>query len=253
MIAALPGLRRVEQIMGLPILIDLRDEHADADLLDRAFAEFRAVDARFSTYRDDSEISRINRGELALADAHADVRDVLARCDELRHETRGFFDLHAASADTIDPSGLVKGWSVDRVVAILERDGLRDFAVSAGGDVVVRGRALPDDCWRVGIQHPQLRDKLARVVVATDLAIATSGLYARGAHVLDPHTRAAPTGVLSVTITGPDLATADAYATAALAMGERGPAFAARLLGYESMTIFADGRVLSTPRFPRSS
>jgi thiamine biosynthesis lipoprotein len=247
---ALSGLRRVEQVMGLPILIDVRDEHADGASLDRAFAEFRAVDARFSTYRDDSEITRINRGELTLDEAHADVRGILARCDELRVATRGFFDVHAASPETIDPSGLVKGWSVDRVVALLEQDGLRDFAVSAGGDVVVRGRALPDDCWRVGIQHPEIGDKLARVVLARDLAIATSGLYARGAHVVDPHTRAAPSGVLSVTITGPDLATADAYATAALAMGERGPAFTARLPGFESMTILADGRVLSTPRFP---
>jgi thiamine biosynthesis lipoprotein len=248
--AALPGLRRVEQVMGLPILIDLRDEHADRESLDRAFAEFRDIDARFSTYRDDSEISRINRGELSIDQAHADVRDILARCDELRATTRGFFDVRAASPEIIDPSGLVKGWSVDRVVAILEQDGLRDFAVSAGGDVVVRGRAVPDDCWRVGIQHPEISDKLARVVLARDLAIATSGLYARGAHVVDPHTRAAPSGVLSVTITGPDLATADAYATAALAMGERGPAFTARLHGFDSMTIFADGRVLSTPRFP---
>jgi thiamine biosynthesis lipoprotein len=249
-IAALPGLRRVEQIMGLPIVIDVRDADAGEDLLDEAFDEFRAVDARFSTYRPDSEITRINLGELAPGDAHPDVREILASCEALRASTRGFFDARAASPAILDPSGLVKGWSVDRVVAILERGGLRDFAVSAGGDVVIRGRALPDDCGRVGIQHPTIADKLARVVVARNLAIATSGAYARGDHVIDPHTHRPPTGVLSVTITGPELATADAYATAAFAMGERGPAFTARLEGYESMTILTDGRMLSTPRFP---
>ena len=67
--------------MGMPIVIDLRDEDADADLLDTAFDEFRAVDARFSTYRDDSEIMRINRGELAIADAHLDVRAIIGRCE----------------------------------------------------------------------------------------------------------------------------------------------------------------------------
>jgi thiamine biosynthesis lipoprotein len=251
-IAALPGLRRVEQIMGLPIVIDVRDGDAREDLLDEAFEEFRSVDARFSTYRLDSEIMRINRGELAAADAHSDVREILASCEALRASTGGFFDARAASPAIIDPSGLVKGWSVDRVVAILEGGGMRNFAVSAGGDVVVRGRALPDDCWRVGIQHPTIADKLARVVLARDLAIATSGAYARGDHVLDPHTRRPPTGVLSVTITGPALATADAYATAAFAMGARGPAFTARLEGHESMTILTDGRMLSTPRFPAS-
>jgi thiamine biosynthesis lipoprotein len=236
--------------MGMPIVVDLRDEGAGDAILDRAFDEFRAVDARFSTYRDDSEIMRINRGELALADAHPDVREILARCEELRSETRGFFDMRAASSSQIEPSGLVKGWSVDRVTALLEAAGLCDFAVSAGGDVVTRGRALPDDCWRVGIQHPEIADRVAKVVVATDLAIATSGAYARGDHVIDPHTGLAPAGVLSVTITGPVLATADAYATAAFAMGTGGPAWTARLQGYEAMTILADGRVLSTPGFP---
>jgi FAD:protein FMN transferase len=69
--------------------------------------------------------------------------------------------------------------------------------------------------------------------------------------VLDPHSGAAPTGILSVTITGPDLATADAYATAAFAMGgRRATNWTARLRGYEAMTILDDGRVLSTPGFP---
>jgi thiamine biosynthesis lipoprotein len=111
--------------------------------------------------------------------------------------------------------------------------------------MVVRG-----SLWRVGIQHPLERDRVAKVVEATELAIATSGEYERGAHVLDPHTGRPPTGVLSVTITGPDLGTADAYATAAFAMGEGGPAWTARLHGYEAMTILADGRVPPTPGCP---
>jgi FAD:protein FMN transferase len=248
--AALPGIRRVEHVMGMPIVIDVRDDGADAGVLNLAFDEFRAVDARFSTYRDDSEISQINRGELAIAEAHRDVRGVLERCDELRAETRGFFEARAVSSSIIDPSGLVKGWAVDRVAAILTGAGARDYAVSAGGDVITRGRGTPDACWRVGIQHPTISDKVAKVVIANDLAIATSGAYARGDHVVDPHTRRPPVGVLSVTITGPELATADAYATAAFAMGTDGPAWTARLRGYEAMTILADGRVLSTPNFP---
>jgi FAD:protein FMN transferase len=248
--AALPGVRRVEHVMGMPIVIDVRDQDAHRDLLDAAFDAFRAVDARFSTYRDDSEIMRINRGELALADAHADVREIVRRCEELRVETRGFFDMRATPDGTIDPSGLVKGWSVDRVAALLDSAGIRDYAISAGGDVIVRGRGLPDESWRVGIQHPTIGDKVAKVVEGNDLAIATSGAYARGDHVLDPHTRRPPAGVLSVTITGAELATADAYATAAFAMGANGPAWTARLRGFEAMTILADGRVLSTTGFP---
>jgi thiamine biosynthesis lipoprotein len=243
-------VHRVEHVMGMPIVVDVRDGDVDDEALDRMFDWLRFVDATFSTYRDDSEISRINRGELSVEAAHADVGEVLARCEELRHETRGYFDACALSEDVLDPSGLVKGWSVDRAAAILDEAGLRNYAVNAGGDMLVRGSALPDDCWRVGIQHPLERDKVAKVVVTNDLAVATSGDYARGDHVLDPHTRRAPKGVLSVTITGPVLATADAYATAAFAMGVEGPKWTARLRGYEAMTILADETVLSTPGFP---
>lgn len=247
---AAPGVRRVEQIMGMPVTVDVRDDGVDAEVLERMFDWLRVVDATFSTYKDESEISRLNRGELGLDEVHPDVREVLDRCESLRLETNGYFDMRAASADAIDPSGLVKGWAVDRAAALLDDAGIRNYAVNVAGDMRLRGRAVPEPCWSVGIQHPLERAGIAAVVEANDLAVATSGAYARGDHVLDPHTRRPPSGVLSVTITGPELATADAYATAAFAMGEAGIHWAAGLRGYEAMTILADERVLSTPGFP---
>jgi thiamine biosynthesis lipoprotein len=250
-VTALPGVRRVEHVMGMPVVADLRDEEVDEAVLDEVFAWLRWVDGTFSTYQDDSEISRLNRGELALEETHPEVRAVIARCEELREETGGYFDARAASADVVDPSGLVKGWSVDRAAAILEEAGVRNFAVNAGGDMRLRGRAAPAWSWRVGIQHPLRGDAVAKVIETGELAVATSGEYARGQHVLDPHTRRAPEGILSVTVTGQELATADAYATAAFAMGAaRAVHWTARLRGYEAMTILADGRVLTTPGFP---
>jgi FAD:protein FMN transferase len=118
--------------------------------------------------------------------------------------------------------------------------------VHAGGDVRVVGEAEPGVPWRIGVQHPTRRDRVAMVLAAGDLAVATSGAYERGHHVVDPHTGRAPEGVLSVTVLGPDLGTADAYATAAFAMGRAGPAWTARLDGYDAITILADGRVLMT-------
>jgi FAD:protein FMN transferase len=240
----------VEHIMGMPVTVDVRDEELDESVLEQMFDSLRLADATFSTYKEDSEISRMNRGELAVAAAHPDVREVLDRCEALRIETDGYFDLRAATAEAIDPSGLVKGWAVDRAASILDEAGIKNYAVNVAGDMRLRGRAVPDPCWSVGIQHPLESDSIAAVVEANDLAVATSGAYARGDHVIDPHTRRPPVGVLSVTITGPELATADAYATAAFAMGEAGIHWSARLHGYEAMTILADERVLSTPGFP---
>jgi len=235
--------------MGMPIVLDVRDE-VDDETIAGVFDWLRRVDATFSTFKPDSEISRINRGEFAVEEAHADVREVLSRCDELRIATRGYFDIAVPIPGAIDPSGLVKGWAVERAADLLHEAGARNYGISAGGDMRVRGRALPDTCWRVGIQHPLLREGVAAIVETTDLAIATSGAYARGDHVVDPH-GAAPTGVLSVTVCGPDLGTADAFATAAFAMGVAGPHWTARLpRGYDAMTILSDERVLFTAGFP---
>jgi thiamine biosynthesis lipoprotein len=247
-VATIPGVRRVEHVMGMPIVVDVRDEGVDDGMLEPMFDWLRLVDERFSTYKPGSEISRLARGEIALEDACEDVREVLGRCDRLRAETGGYFDARAGGS--LDPSGLVKGWSIDRAGELLEEAGLRNYAVNAGGDIRLRGRAVPEPSWLVGIQHPLERDEIAAVVEGTDLAIATSGAYARGHHVLDPHTGRPPRDVLSVTIVGPNLAIADAYATAAFAMGTAGPAWTAQLTGYEAMTILADEQVLTTAGFP---
>jgi FAD:protein FMN transferase len=241
---------RVGQVMGTVISLDVRD--ASDATVDAAFARLmdwlHYVDRRFSTYRDDSDISRIDRGELAVDDAGTDVQWVLDRCAALREETGGAFDERAGGR--LDPSALVKGWAVQRGADMLSADALTDFSLNAGGDVVVRGDALPDRAWRVGIQHPLERAAVAAALTLTDTAIATSGAYERGNHLIDPRKGAPSSDVLSVTVIGPDLGLADAYSTAAFALGIDGPAWTLGLDGYEAMTILADGCVLCTPGFP---
>jgi thiamine biosynthesis lipoprotein len=236
----------VRHIMGMPIGIDLPVEGIDVE---PAFAWLGEVDAIFSTYREDSEISRLDRGELTLAECRPEVDEVLTRCLALERATRGFFS--ARPAGRLDPSGLVKGWAVAGAAERLAAAGAESFCINAGGDVLARGRPAPDRRWRVGIRHPLELDRLAAVVAVEDLAVATSGEYERGAHIVDPHTGAPPTGLLSVTVIGPDAATADAYATAAFAMGADGPVWTATLTGYDAMCITSDRRVLSTPGFAR--
>jgi thiamine biosynthesis lipoprotein len=248
--ATLPRHVHVEHVMGTVVSLDARGagQRAAEAATRRLVAWLHDVDRRFSTFRLDSEISRIGRGELALDSASDEVRHVLERCARLRRDTGGAFDELATGR--LDPSALVKGWAVERGAALLEAEGLTDFAINAGGDVAVRGGALPEPVWRVGIQHPTERDAVALAVEVTDAAVATSGAYERGAHLLDPRTGAPASGVLSVTVVGPDLGVADAYSTAAFALGLDGPAWTLGLDGYEAMTILADELVLWTPGFP---
>ena len=205
-------MHRVEHLMGTAISIETR---RPVDL-DPVFDWFGHVDATFSTFRPDSAISRRDHSD-------PEVRAVLARCAELREQTGGAFDG--------DPMGYVKGWAAERAAALIDAE----CSVNAGGDVRVKGR------WRVGIQHPLERDKTAAVIEIEDAAVATSGTYERGAHI-----RGARPDILSVTIVGPDLGMADAFATAACI---RGPEWTAQLRGYEAMTILANGSVLETSGF----
>jgi FAD:protein FMN transferase len=236
--------RRIEQVMGIPVGIEVVDRDVDPAALDRAFEHLHWVDATFSTYVCDSEVSRLNAGTLAPNDASAEVRAVLDRCAALQGETRGWFDAHATGC--LDPSGYVKGWALDGAGAILAAAGARSFCLHAGGDILVRGQPAAGRPWRVGVQHPVRRGRVAAVLAAHDLGVATSGAYERGPHIVDPHSGRPPEGVLSVTVVAPDLGLADAYATAAFAMGLDGPAWTATLAGCQALTILADGRVLST-------
>lgn len=247
--------RRVEQIMGTAISLDLADPLPAGrlrDLGDAVFAWMREVDELFSTYREGSQVSRIDRGELAAAAAHPHVRDVLARCADLWRETGGYFDTYATGR--LDPSGYVKGWAVqvasDRLVAA----GARNHCLNAGGDIRVRGEAAPGRPWRIGIRHPFQVDQVCCVVAGTDLAVATSGTYERGFHVVDPYRSAPASGLCSVTTVaagpGADLGTADAYATAAVAMGGPGAQWLAGRAGYECAIVTAGRDFLASAGLP---
>ena len=143
--------------MGTAVSIDVRDDVDGEPGLVELIRWLHHVDRAFSTWKDDSEISRLGRGEVELADVTPEVRDVLRRCEAIREVTGGAFDAFAVPAPNgtqLDPSGFVKGWSIERGAAILESHGLTSFAINAGGDVVVRGTPAPDPAWRIGIRSP---------------------------------------------------------------------------------------------------
>ncbi len=236
--------------MGTAISVDLRDGHIGDEVLGGVFEHFQSVDARFSPFKPDSEVSRLSRGDIVLESCSPDLREVLDLCDAVRLDSNGYFDIRAHRTDgDIDPSGLVKGWAVEGAAKILDQAGIRNYYINAGGDALIRGEAGPMQPWRVGIRHPERPDRVAAVLEVRDLAVATSGAYERGEHVIDPHTHRAPEGILSVTVVGPSLTFADVYATAALAMGPAGLEWIASLPEYTACFITTDRRLVWTPGF----
>lgn len=233
----------VEQIMGMPISIHVRGTMAPAPMTAKAvadaFAELRRIDAVFSTYREDSVISRVRRGEMRLADCPPEVLEVHMLCRQARERTDGWFDAWRWR-EGFDPTGLVKGWAIARAATVL--DGVEgDVAVDAGGDVLVRSAA--DAPWRVGIEDPRDRSQILAWVDVTEGAVATSGPAARGAHIVDPFTGQPVTGVLSATVVGPSIVWADVLATAAVAHGAGALDWVASLHGTSGVLVMADGHV----------
>ena len=243
--------------MGTAISLDVRDSDVAPEALAEAFDYLRDIDRRFSTYKLDSEVSRLSRGEISVADCSPDVREVLELCEQARARSEGYFDIRRHRPDgRLDPSGLVKGWSLENAGRILEAAGARNYCINGGGDIVLRGEPEPGKLWRVGIRHPIEAAKVATVLEATDAAVATSGAYERGDHVRDPFTGKPASGALSITVVGPSLTFADAYATAAFAMGPTCLAWIATLDDYAGCSITADrdgsnGRLTWTPGFDR--
>jgi FAD:protein FMN transferase len=234
----------VAPVMGTTVSIEVRDPAVALDILERAVYGLREDEARFSTFRDDSEISRIDRGELQVEDAHSDVREVLAVCGVLRAETDGAFD--AMRGGHLDPSGYVKGWAAERAADVLRAGGARDFVLNVGGDVICAGERRLGEPWRVGLRHPDDPGRLLLALAVRNGAVATSGLYERGTHVTDGRTGRAAITWRSITVLSPDLSTADAIATAAMAMGETGAAWAAARVGCEVAAVDAAGRLTTT-------
>jgi thiamine biosynthesis lipoprotein len=229
----------VEHCMGTVFTLDIRDPGQWSEAMHDAVAWLHHADAVFSTYKDDSDISRIRRGELRVVDADPDVAVVLGLCAHVQDATGGAFT--AIRHGRLDPTGLVKGWAIERASRILHEHGARNHAVNGGGDMQLRGEAAPGTPWAVGIADPHDRKQVLTVVRGRDLAVATSGSAERGAHIIDPFTALPATNLASATMLGPSLTLADAYATAAVVLDQGALAWIESLPGYEALLVTADG------------
>lgn len=231
--------------MGTVFSIDVRSPGVEHGLLEDTVRWLHWVDETFSTYKPSSQISRIARGEIDVDECAPEVREVLDRCLELEGETSGYFSAYATGE--LDPSGLVKGWAIERASDLLAAGGSINHCVNGGGDVQCAGSAAPGRPWRVGIAHPLQLGQLAGVVSGRHMAVATSGSAERGGHIVEPHSRTRSTALASVSLVGGHLATVDPYATAAFAMGHAAPDWIESLPGCAGLVVYCDGTSWSSP------
>jgi FAD:protein FMN transferase len=238
----------VEQCMGTVFSIDVRDPGDWAEAIGDVVAWLHHVDRVFSPYRPGSDLSRLQRREIRLADADPLVAEVLDRCADLEIATGGHFS--ARRDGRIDPTGLVKGWAVEAASRRLRAHGSADHAINGGGDVQLAGEPEAGREWTVGIADPHRPGRILATVRGRDLAVATSGTAERGAHVLDPFTGRPVTHLAGATVTGPDLSTVDAYATAAFVLGRSALPWIDGIPGYAALLVDLDGHRHASAAWP---
>jgi thiamine biosynthesis lipoprotein len=244
-------LHHDEPVMGTVVSFDLYPTGLSREreflALVAARKSLHHVDAVFSTYRENSPISRLRRGEITLDEAPVEVAEVLSICTAVRELTDGWFDPWALPGG-VDPSGLVKGWSVERALEVLETNGVAVASVNAGGDISTIGAITAGLPWRFGVQDPFDPSRLVAVVDVKH-AIATSGTYERGQHLYNPNLKRFSCAVASSTVIGADLGIADGLATA-LAVSGVELLGAVERAGYAAFIIEKSGAIVATSNFP---
>lgn len=246
-------LNETRIVMGMPVsarvVCDAVRRETAARAISEVFDYFKYVDGKFSTYKTDSEISRVNRNEIQPDGWSDDMREIMALSRLTKDETGGRFDI-VNRTGLLDPSGIVKGWAIANAASIIRRKGLKDFLVDAGGDIQAGGVNEEGRPWSVGIRNPFDQNEIVRKVTLADGAIATSGTYVRGQHIYDPMDMDRHiTDIVSLTVIGRNIYDADRFATAAFAMGKNGISFIENRPGLEGYMISADGMAVMTSGF----
>jgi thiamine biosynthesis lipoprotein len=227
-------MRQVEQIMGIPISIDIPDA-ADGSAFEAAFARLKQIDGRFSLYKPESEASRLANGEITENQTTDEMKRVIRACRQAEAKTDGYFSAWAGGS--FDPSGYVKGWAIAEAGKSIEESSYKTFCIGAGGDILACSAG--EKVWEIGIQNPRDKTKILNLLSISNGAVATSGTYERGKHIINPRTRRPADGLLSVSVTGPDIVWADVLATAVFAMGKAGKKFMKSQPGYQALIIAA--------------
>jgi thiamine biosynthesis lipoprotein len=245
-------LHHDEEVMGTIVTFDLYDDDTPSpdlqDYLREAIDVLHEADEVFSTYKPESPISRLRRSEITLEQCPVLVAEVLELCAVARTVSDGWFDPWSLPGG-VDPTGYVKGWAAQRSLDVLRRSGIRGALVNAAGDTAGFGGPRPGAPFRIGIVDPAATQRLACIVESPG-AVATSGMYERGWHLIDPHSARPLARAASATVTGTDLGLADALATALAVAGDQALAHIEVLDGYEALVIGYDGASAMTSAFP---
>ncbi len=238
-------MRKVEMIMGMPVSIEISDCKDEKHFSD-VFNLLKDIDSQFSPYKPESELSKYRKGVLNQNELSAEMLSVQEACAQYELITDGYFSAYYDG--TFEPSGYVKAWAMQKAANLLNSKGFVTFLINVGGDILARSDG--HKTWKIALQNPTDKDKITGVINVKNGAIATSGLYQRGSHIVNPHTKRPAIQLLSVTVYGQNIISADIFATTCVAMGKnKALDFMEKQPGYEALVIDRKERAYTTKRF----
>lgn len=247
-------MRQSRLAMGMPATVEIVDRTRTPELFDEVFAYFERLNEKFSTYKENSEMSKINKGQIKNEEQSDEMKLIFGLSVETKKITGGYFDIVGRNGK-YDPSGIVKGWAIMNAANILKRRGIKNFCINVGGDIQVGGKNNRGNAWRIGIENPfhagsANKESVKTIYLEKDEGIATSGNYLRGQHIYNPKNKTETIDdIISLTVIGSNAYEADRFATAAFAMGKDGINFIDSLVGFEGYMIDKNGIATMTRDF----
>ena len=241
-------MKETRLMWDMPITVNIIEAGADKNSVKSVFEYFNHIDSVFNTFIENSEISKINRGEIKETQWSNEMKEVIALCEKTHQETHGYFN--HKKAGLIDPLGIVKGWALERASETLRKKRFTNFYIDAGGDIQAEGVNAANEPWKVGIRNPFNRFENVKILALSNCGVATSGTYIRGNHIYNPYNlQSAIPDVVSLTVIGTNVYEADRFATAAFAMGKDGIYFVEKTNGIEGYVIDKRGKATYTSGF----
>lgn len=222
-------------VMGMPATIAIADDTAKKKDVNKIFRYWDTLDKQFSTYKKDSEVEKINRGEIQFKNYSLLMKKIMRLALKTKKDTHGYFDVFFQGR--FDPSGIVKGYAIYEGSKMLKKMGYKNYYVEIAGDIDARGKNQDGKPWSIGIKNPFNQNEIVKVLKIKNRGVATSGNYIRGNHIYNPVDKARKNNVASITVIGSNVYEADRIATAAFAMGEKGIQFIEKVRGLEGYMI----------------
>ncbi len=242
-------MKKRKVIMAMPVVIDIADKNINVNVFKEIFDYLAYIDNTFSTYKENSEITKINNAKINYKSYSQDMKKILQLSKKTKDETNGYFDIH--NNGKLDPSGIVKGFAILKASQILKKKGYKNFYIDIAGDIEISGLNDKKEKWSVGLENPFFRTQIIKVLALTNKGIATSGNYIRGSHIWNNKERSEDleNNVMSISVIGKNVYEADRFATAAFSMGENGINFIENLSGFEAYMVLSNKNAIFTSGF----